>query len=339
MTMTESNLLSLSQAAQAGLFKSVAAARKAAQRDPRFPEPVAQQYGAFLYDAPALQAYCSARRGSRHRPDLPSVNSEAQQAAMIAAKITERGRTPEQQAELRRLFDYGEWKPIPGAGYYEASHRGHIRSVDRTIGARFYKGTVLKPRADADGYLRVNITNDQRERKHNESVARLVLMAHDPEGYAPGLESCHGPGGKLDNRWPENLRWDTRDANRQEALEVRLANNPPKVKPPKVCPRCNREHTGKGRNCHECVVQIGEQAAYYLAEGSPLDKVADALGYSPAGAFNLAKRYGGLRCVIVDEATASSAAIRHAESQQPRRRRLRSVLSRRGASRQISDGA
>jgi hypothetical protein len=31
---------------------------------------------------------------------------EAQQIAMIAAKLTERGRTPEQRAELRRLFSY-----------------------------------------------------------------------------------------------------------------------------------------------------------------------------------------------------------------------------------------
>ena len=39
--------------------------------------------------------------------DPPSDDEdEAQQVAAIAAKITERGRTSEQQAELRRLFSY-----------------------------------------------------------------------------------------------------------------------------------------------------------------------------------------------------------------------------------------
>jgi hypothetical protein len=33
---------------------------------------------------------------------------EAQQIAMIAAKLTERGRTAEQRAELRRIFQYGD---------------------------------------------------------------------------------------------------------------------------------------------------------------------------------------------------------------------------------------
>jgi hypothetical protein len=220
------------------------------------------------------------------------------------------------------------WKPIPGAGYYEASDWGHVRSVDRTIGGRFYKGVVLKPREDADGYLRVNITNDRGERQHNESVARLVLMAHDPEGYRPGLHACHGPNGKRDNRLTE-LRWDTPEANREEALAVRLENSPPKPKPPKVCPRCGREHAGKGRNCHDCVVEIGVYGARELAAGTPLDRVADALGYPPAGVYNLAVRYGALRVSI-------APPIRHPESPPSR---LRRVLFRRETSRRNSDGA
>jgi len=84
------------------------------------------------------------------------------------------------------------WKPVPGAGYYEASDLGHIRSVDRTIGGRFYKGVVLKLRDDGDGYSVVNITYDGGERKHNVSVARLVLLAHDPDG----CRRATGPAGR-----------------------------------------------------------------------------------------------------------------------------------------------
>ena len=200
------------------------------------------------------------------------------------------------------------WKPVPGAGYYEASDLGHIRSVDRTIAGRFYKGVVLKPREDGDGYLVVNITYDGGERKHGMSVARLVLLTHAPEGYAPGLEACHGPGGQKDNRLP-NLRWDTKDANREEALGVRLANRPPQPKPPKTCPRCGSEHRGKGQNCHECVAGLGVTAAVMLADEVPLDKVAAELDYPPVGCFNLAVRYGGLRCyilhIIEDEVNAA----------------------------------
>jgi len=218
------------------------------------------------------------------------------------------------------------WKPVPGAGYYEASDRGHIRSVDRTIGGRFYKGVVLKPREDADGYLRVNITNDQGERQHNESVARLVLMAHDPDGYTPGLHACHGPNGKRDNRLTE-LRWDTPDANRQEALEVRLANNPPKPKPAKVCPRCGAEHRDKGRNCHPCVMKIGTDTTRMLVdEGMRLDRIQEELEYPAVGLINLAVLYGGLRF--------------HREGDAPSPpRRSPSVLFRRRAARRNSDGA
>lgn len=34
-------------------------------------------------------------------------DEEARHVADVAAKITERGRSPQQRAELRRLFDYG----------------------------------------------------------------------------------------------------------------------------------------------------------------------------------------------------------------------------------------
>jgi len=208
------------------------------------------------------------------------------------------------------------WKPIPGAGYYEASDRGHVRSVDRTIGGRFYKGVVLKPREDADGYLRVNITNDRGERQHNESVARLVLMAHDPEGYRPGLHACHGPNGKRDNRLTE-LRWDTPEANRMEALAVRLENSPPKPKPPKVCPRCGAEHAEKGKNCRACFEGIGVEFARLLVDGVPPEEAADRVGYPLNGALNLALRYGGLRFVTEAGLNVMLRAASHAEK--PRR--------------------
>jgi hypothetical protein len=229
----------------------------------------------------------------------------------------------------------GEWLPFPDAKDYQASHRGKVRSLDRHRHGRFYKGVVLKLREDGDGYLVFNYTDDAGVRHTNASVARTVLLAHDPGGYRPGLQACHGPGGQKDNRWPENLRWDTPEANREEALAVRLERNPPQPKPPKVCPRCGAQHRDRGRNCHVCVVQLGVQAARLRAAGVTFREAGDRLGYPPDGLDVLAERYGGLR-FHVDEAavTGRDHPGRHAPSHQGR---LRSVLFRRGPSRQNSD--
>jgi hypothetical protein len=226
------------------------------------------------------------------------------------------------------------WLPIPGATYYEASDLGRIRSVNRTIGGRFYEGRVLKLRPDPDGYLRVNITGDDRQRQYNVAVSRLVLMAHDTENFEAGLEACHGPGGRADNRLM-NLRWDTSDANRQEALAVRLANTPPKPpKEPLRCvnyDRCGR-HAGRGgRRCHPCVEEVGRRGALLLANDMDPEKAAEELDYaSSIGLIRLAKKYGGLRFYI------DGTAVSHTPSPTPW---LRRVLNRTRPSRQNSDGA
>jgi hypothetical protein len=233
----------------------------------------------------------------------------------------------------------GEWKPFPGAKDYEASHRGKVRSLDRDKNGRFYKGVVLKLREDGDGYLVFNYTDDGGVRHTNASVARLVLLAHDPGGHAAGMQACHGPGGQKDNRWPENLRWDTPDANREEALAVRLERNPPKPpKPPKVCPRCQREHRDKGRNCHGCVVQLGVQAARLRAAGVTFREAGDRLGYPPDGLDVLAERYGGLRFSIDSAAVAQGkpAAVTQ-RNRKPLARQLRRVINRARVSARNSD--
>jgi hypothetical protein len=52
----------------------------------------------------------------------------------------------------------------------------------------------------------------QRCAKVHQLVHQLVLEAF--VGPRPdGMESLHGLGGKLDNRYPENLRWGTSSEN------------------------------------------------------------------------------------------------------------------------------
>jgi len=215
------------------------------------------------------------------------------------------------------------WKPIPGAKDYLVSDQGRIRSLPRTKNGRFYEGRdPLKLREDGDGYLMFNYTDDEGVRHHNVSVARTVLLAHDPDGYRPGLQACHSPaapdgsGGRKDNRLVK-LRWDTEDANREEALALRLVNTPPKVKPPKVCPRCGAEHAERGRNCRACFEGIGVQFAQLLADGVPPEKAAERVDYPLNGALNLAVRYGGLRFMTEAGLNVMLRAASHPEK--PRR--------------------
>jgi hypothetical protein len=204
------------------------------------------------------------------------------------------------------------WAPFPDARYYEADAlSGNVRSLPRTIKGRFHPGRdPLKPHHDPDGYLRINYTDDNGVRHHNVSVARMVLMAHNPDGWFPGAVACHEPGRRRDDCRLAALRWDTEETNRIEALEVRMENSPPKPKPPKVCPRCGAEHQDKGRNCHGCVVQLGVNAAVLLVKGTRLQVAADQLGYPAEPLHHLAVVYGGLRHHLAEDSPLQPVAAR-----------------------------
>lgn len=104
------------------------------------------------------------------------------------------------------------WARVPGVPGYQVSDMGRVRSLDRYVKARtgklsHYQGQVLRPYPSGNnGYLTVQLPGGERR------VHLLVLEAF--AGPCPeGMEALHGPGGKLDNRWPENLCWGTRSEN------------------------------------------------------------------------------------------------------------------------------
>jgi hypothetical protein len=90
------------------------------------------------------------------------------------------------------------WCPIIGyEGLYEVSDFGRVRSL---------RSGKLLAAYEHQGYLAVTLhgANGQRTRH----IQRLVLEAFAGP-RPPGQQACHGPWGSLDNRYPENLRWDT----------------------------------------------------------------------------------------------------------------------------------
>lgn len=75
-----------------------------------------------------------------------------------------------------------EWKDIKGwENYYQVSDLGRVRSLDRRIthnngNQYFIKGVILKFYLDKDGYSRVNLKRNNKQKSY--SVHRLVCEAY-----------------------------------------------------------------------------------------------------------------------------------------------------------------
>ena len=103
------------------------------------------------------------------------------------------------------------WKDVIGfEGLYRVSDKGNVRSVARkdSIG-RKCGGRMLKPGYDKDGYLRVNLCKNGKQK--TRFIHRLVAGAFvpNPNGYS---EINHRDENKVNN-YANNLEWCTREHN------------------------------------------------------------------------------------------------------------------------------
>lgn len=120
------------------------------------------------------------------------------------------------------------WKPIPGyEKLYEASSRGRIRSIDRTIvdqrsgqrRVRQFKGKVLSPNVNKDS-SRHSVMLSKEGKTQRLTVARLICLAFHglpPEGKNLVLhyDDVHT------NNVPENLRWGNHLENLEDCVRNR----------------------------------------------------------------------------------------------------------------------
>lgn len=102
------------------------------------------------------------------------------------------------------------WSAIPAWPGYEASDCGQIRSVDRIVGPRIFRGLILKTWIDPRWNM-PKVTLSNAGRQLNRGVGSLVLSAFVGP-CPPGLECCHNDGDSTNNRLT-NLRWDTHSSN------------------------------------------------------------------------------------------------------------------------------
>lgn len=108
------------------------------------------------------------------------------------------------------------WKDIPEfEGKYQVSNFGNVRSLDRKIlykdgRTRRYTGKILKPIANSDGYLNIQLC-DGCDVLKTIKVHRLVAEAFvpNPDGY---LEINHIDEDKTNNN-ALNLEWCDRIYN------------------------------------------------------------------------------------------------------------------------------
>lgn len=108
------------------------------------------------------------------------------------------------------------FRPIPGYPGYRVSRLGEVQSCWTRHGRRCLPSDSWRPLKPIDrgGYATVNLAREGRKSAHR--IHRLVLNAFlgpCPEGWV----GCHNDGDPSNNRI-ENLRWDTQQANVDDAL-------------------------------------------------------------------------------------------------------------------------
>lgn len=102
------------------------------------------------------------------------------------------------------------YKTLPGYEGYCFGDDGSVWSCRTTRGALSETWRRLRGTPSTHyGHIKVEVT--YRGQRVVRSFHRLILEAFVGP-CPPGLEACHGPGGKTDNR-VENLRWGTHESN------------------------------------------------------------------------------------------------------------------------------
>lgn len=144
------------------------------------------------------------------------------------------------------------WKDIEGyEGYYQVSNFGNVRSLDRIISGKRYKGNLIKCIYDCRGYKRVGLTKNKITK--NFTVHRLVANAFIPNPEKKN-EIDHINTNTGDAR-VDNLRWVTHSENMNNIITKERMNSI--TYSPDVIKKAMKTRLSRGRlTAPKCVYQF-----------------------------------------------------------------------------------
>lgn len=123
-----------------------------------------------------------------------------------------------------------QWKDIPGwEGLYQASTSGNARSYDRAVNTRggnkkIFKGRLLKPKVDKDGYLGITL-QIARGPKMQMRLHRIVALTFIPNPKK--LEIVGHKDNNPKNNNVGNLEWCTQKQNVRHSINCKRFYRPP----------------------------------------------------------------------------------------------------------------
>lgn len=112
------------------------------------------------------------------------------------------------------------WRSTVGfEGHYEVSDHGRVQSVERQVrwgatGTKRLPSAILQPYSGS-GCQRISLRRDGRN--YMRSVHVLVAEAFIGPRPTPLHDCCHDDGNPCNNRL-DNVRWDTKSANKQDQI-------------------------------------------------------------------------------------------------------------------------
>ncbi|MCH4169550.1 MAG: NUMOD4 motif-containing HNH endonuclease [Streptococcaceae bacterium] len=122
-----------------------------------------------------------------------------------------------------------KWKDLPGyEGIYQVSNLGNVRTSKDKItfsklhGERHWKQRILKPKTDKNGYKRVSLWKDGKEK--TSLVHRLVAIAFLSK--INGKDYINHIDGNPSNNNVANLEWCNHHDNLLHAFKNRLNQSP-----------------------------------------------------------------------------------------------------------------
>ncbi len=164
------------------------------------------------------------------------------------------------------------WRDVPDyVGYYQASDRGRVRSLDRTAkhgygGTKNLKGQFLKP-APAKSYGHLVVVLCKNGACRSVYVHQLVMLAFVGT-CPPGEQIRHGPNGLLDNS-VGNLCYGTPAQDYLDRIRDGTSNN-----------RAVRRSDGKE------FISLAEAAKETCCDSSCISKICKGqTGYKTSGGY------------------------------------------------------